>query len=115
MRLRCVSENRFGGFFRACHRVFATRDLSNDDGAVDKEKQLLRKQFRVFETGSTSKALKVVRYEGLVVGSHAMNFAVVGFSPQMNSKSAIGSISHAKYARLRTQSCSNAQRAPHRL
>ena len=77
MRLRCVSENRFGGFFRACHRVFATRDLSNDDGAVDKEKQLLRKQFRVFETGSTSKALKVVRYEGLVVGSHAMNWITV--------------------------------------
>jgi hypothetical protein len=37
------------------------------------------------------------------VSSHAMNFAVVGFSPQMNSKSAIGSIRDVKYARLRTQ------------
>jgi hypothetical protein len=37
------------------------------------------------------------------VGSRAMNFAVVGFSPQMNSNSAIGSISDVKYARLRSQ------------
>src|SRR5919108_5869043 len=77
MLLRCVSENRFGGLFCACHCVFAAGNLSNDDSAVDEEKQLLRNQFGALEAGSTSKALEVIRYEGFVVGGHTMNWIAV--------------------------------------
>src|SRR6516162_5832565 len=77
MLLRCVSENRFGSFLRAYNRVFAAGDLSDYDCAVDKEKQLLRKQFRILEASGTSKAPKVVGYEGLVVRSHTMNWIAV--------------------------------------
>ena len=77
MLLRCVSENRFGSFLRAYNRVFAAGDLSDYDCPVDKEKQLLRKQFRILEASGTSKAPKVVGYEGLVVRSHTMNWITV--------------------------------------